>query len=60
MAKREPDSFVLKIALGNDAMKSLDDVADALEKVVTKLRKGVAGTTISDVNGNTVGMFSTD
>lgn len=51
-------SFTLKIKLGNDAMQTPEDVADALEKTAHTLRRGrVAEATIRDENGNTVGSW---
>lgn len=51
------DTFKLKIELGNDAMQTPEDVADALEKVVRDLRNGVRNRNIYDENGNKVGEF---
>ncbi len=55
MASRQ---FALTIKLGNDAMRTLEDVADALESVARSLRVGTCyGQTrpIHDINGNRVG-----
>ena len=55
--------FVVEINLGNEAMNSPHDVADALEKVIRNLRMvdefgdGFSGR-LRDVNGNTVGTFN--
>lgn len=58
-------SFRLKIKCGGDAMRSRDDVADALAAVANRVREYGAGDTldygfdyaIRDVNGNTVGTW---
>jgi hypothetical protein len=49
--------FALYIELGNDAMCSPDDIAEALEKVAKKVRGGATDGRIVDVNGNVVGEF---
>jgi hypothetical protein len=52
--------FMLKIALGSDAMQTAEDVADGLRKVADYL-EGTGGWDhndaghVRDVNGNTVG-----
>lgn len=59
--------FILKIALGNEAMQNTTDVISALSTVITNLHrdhenkiicthKGLSGK-ISDLNGNTVGSW---
>lgn len=54
-------TFHLEIALGNDSMKSADDVASALETVAANLRRDARlrgstdGGIIWDANGNRVG-----
>lgn len=54
------DEFALTLKLGNDAMLTLDDIADALELVASKLRQGTSGTgKIRDANGNPVGSYET-
>jgi len=53
-------AFTLRIDLGNAAMQTGDDVAEALEYVATRLRvDGQAGQVglIRDLNGNTVGNY---
>jgi hypothetical protein len=50
-------SFKLDIKLGNDAMQTDADIADALNEVITKLDRGTLEGTIKDFNGNTVGRF---
>lgn len=51
-------TFKLTIRLGNDAMQTREDVAEALVRVAEKLRAGLETTTIRDLNGNTVGEWS--
>jgi len=54
-----PDLVVLNIVLGNDAMRTHQDVALLLEQVAMKLRLRDEGDwedlRLSDVNGNVVG-----
>src|SRR3954451_2314377 len=50
-----PDSFELNIAMGNAAMSSADDVADALVKIAQRLRSGETEGKVQDGNGNTAG-----
>ena len=48
--------FQLTVEMGNDAMRTVDDIADMLEATAQKIRSyGVAGVKIQDMNGNTVG-----
>lgn len=52
------DVFVLKITLGNDAMKSADDIAEALRNAALRISYiGDCSTfgVVHDLNGNTVG-----
>lgn len=49
--------FELSIEMGNDAMQTSDDVADALEQVVKRMRGGDVRGSIRDLNGNTIGEF---
>jgi hypothetical protein len=55
--------FVLKIELGNEAMKSRTDIAEALETVASTLsaypRKSMSGDEgkVRDQNGNTCGSY---
>jgi hypothetical protein len=51
------DTFTLTIKLGNDAMQTGDDIADALMAVASKVRSGHEQGRIQDENGNTVGEF---
>lgn len=51
--------FKLEITLGNDAMQSTDDIADALSIVLIHLRGNVSSWSIFDRNGNKVGQFET-
>lgn len=53
--------FRLTITLGNDAMQTRDDVADALEKIAKRVRAMPCyGDTrpIFDINGNSVGEWT--
>jgi hypothetical protein len=52
--------FTLHIVLGNDEMKSLDDIADALETTAKKLYDGQDSGRIMDTNGNAVGHFKVE
>ena len=59
---KEANAFTLRINLGNDAMRSLDDVARALRAVATKLESRTkdlvyadATGVVLDDNGNRVG-----
>jgi hypothetical protein len=57
------DSFVLRIALGNDAMKDERDVAEALRAAADKVESRgtpdyLGGSLILDGNGNTVGSWT--
>ncbi len=59
MRKKSPDRFKLEIDLGNDAMQSVHDVAQALARLAAKMREsGARNGTIRDENGNIVGAFS--
>ena len=50
--------FMLRIQMGNAAMGTLDDIAEALEQVVKGLREGTEGYgIIRDLNGNRVGSY---
>jgi hypothetical protein len=49
--------FTVKIYLGNDAMQTPEDVADALRRVAEQLENGTTEGSIRDINGNTVGSF---
>lgn len=58
--------FVLKIELGNDAMQTPNDVADALRKLATRLQDCIwsgdptALERIRDANGATVGSWTVE
>ena len=50
--------FNLKIEMGNDAMQTPEDVADALETVAAKMKNsGSRSGPIFDLNGNKVGTY---
>lgn len=49
--------FKLEIEIGNDAMQTTDDVADALRDVLLVLDNGGTYGIIRDLNGNTVGRW---
>jgi hypothetical protein len=51
------DQFTLTIELGNDAMQSGEDVANALVEIAADLRVGQESGRIRDYNGNTVGSW---
>lgn len=53
----EYDAFTLRIEMGNAAMQTTDDVADALRAVLLVLDNGGTHQTIRDLNGNTVGKW---
>lgn len=50
-------TFTVTIQIGNNAMQTNHDIAEALEEVATKLRNGYSSGYIWDANGNTVGDF---
>lgn len=50
-------SFKVTIELGNEAMESGDDVADALRSVASRVENGQRDGYVRDRNGNTVGSF---
>lgn len=56
--------FTLIINIGNDAMSTPDDVADALERVAEKIRRCNIeqdfNGPIMDLNGNKVGVWGID
>ena len=52
------EEFTLKITLGNEAMQTREDIAQALKAVIQKLNSGRDGGYIMDENGNTVGEFT--
>ena len=56
--------FTLVIELGNDAMQTPNQIADAIENALAKVRKIYEtqdfNGKIKDVNGNTVGVWGID
>ena len=51
-------TFRLGIELGNDAMQTPEDVADALRDIADRIERGdLTGGGIRDENGNTVGSW---
>lgn len=48
-------NFEMTLNLGNVAMATAQDVADALRKVAQRLEDGDTASPILDANGNTVG-----
>lgn len=50
--------FNLHISLGNAAMNTPTNVAEALERVAAQMQAGSYAGSIMDINGNTVGNFS--
>lgn len=50
--------FNLHVELGNAAMNTREDVAEALERVAGQLRSGSGAGAIIDANGNTTGNYS--
>jgi len=52
--------FKIEIKLGNDAMSTPENVADAMELIIYKLRDGETSGTIMDANGNSVGKWEFD
>lgn len=55
--KKKAETFTLKITLGNAAMRTPLDVADALRRAAAGVERGEESGTIRDVNGNTVGTW---
>lgn len=51
------NEFRLNIKLGNAAMLTMEDVAQALRDVADKLDAGRDQGVVKDANGNTVGEF---
>ena len=53
------EKFTLDIDLGNDAMQTADDVAEALRRVAKRLEadRDLSSGLIRDLNGNTVGVW---
>ena len=50
--------FTLQIELGNEAMQTPEDIADALRKAASKLEAGYGTGNIMDLNGNSVGSYA--
>jgi hypothetical protein len=53
-------SFRADLESGNAAMQTPEDVADALEDVARRIRRGCEDGAIKDLNGNTVGRWGLD
>lgn len=54
-------TFRLEVELGNEAMQTVEDVAQALEdRVMEALLRGEPEGRIRDTNGNTVGRWRVD
>lgn len=49
--------FIIKIDIGNDAMKTENDLALAVENIANKLKSESAYGNIYDRNGNHVGYY---
>jgi len=49
--------FTLQIELGNEAMQTPDDIADALQRTASHVQAGYGNGTIRDLNGNSVGSY---
>jgi hypothetical protein len=52
------DAFVMRVELGNEAMRNCEQVKELLREVECLLDNGVAGKRLKDRNGNEVGEFS--
>jgi hypothetical protein len=50
-------TFTLTIKLGNDAMQTPEDIADALRDSANHLERGNDAAPLMDYNGNTVGSY---
>ena len=50
--------FTLEITLGNDAMQTPEDIADALQKAASHIQAGYGNGNIYDLNGNAVGSYA--
>ena len=51
-------TLTITIDLGNDAMRTPEDIADAIEHVRRRVLEGREYGTITDGNGNKVGTFT--
>ncbi len=49
--------FTLEITLGNEAMQTPDDIAEALRRTASKVQAGYGNGGILDLNGNSVGSY---
>jgi hypothetical protein len=56
----DPDTFTLKIDLGDSAMRTPEDVAEALKRIAAYMHANGSWphTKILDLNGNSVGTVS--
>lgn len=54
---KAPTNFWLSIECGNDAMRTYEDIAEALRKVADRIENGTREGRIRDTNGNSVGGF---
>lgn len=52
------EEFTVRITLGNDAMRSPEDIARELRRVADRVEGGADGGVVRDANGNTVGEFN--
>ena len=52
-----PTRFELHITMGNDAMQTGEDVAEALRRIADKLEHGRIDGPVMDLNGNKVGTW---
>ena len=50
-------TFNLTIRLGNDAMQTGEDVAEALRQAANYIEQHDTGSAVYDLNGNRVGSF---
>jgi hypothetical protein len=57
MAGRTGTRFTFELTLGNDTMKTPNDVARALVRIARVVEMGVRSGGIADDNGNAVGRF---
>lgn len=49
--------FILRITLGNDAMRSLGDIAEVLHQTAREIERYQESGAIYDYNGNSVGSY---
>lgn len=50
--------FVVEIAMGNEAMKTIGDVAAALRAIARRVEERQGSGKVLDENGNSVGWFA--